>query len=124
MALVDSCTLHHHVVLYCGHEVTSALFLCKALLEQTFVDALNHASILVMQLSNQLMGQLVVQLLSFDELFEDVFEVCIDKNLYVVRFHLVNMLDNREEPVIWRSQENLAQVALIVDESEIAAAVS
>ena len=65
------------------------------------------------------MGQFVIESLPFDQLLQDVFQVGMDQDLNVFGLHLINMLDHREEAIVWLPQEHLSKIALIIDETEV-----
>ena len=53
MALVDCRALYHHVVVQWRHEGSDFLIVAQALLEETFIDPLDKATIFVVELGDK-----------------------------------------------------------------------
>ena len=107
VSLVNSCTLHHHIVMERWHEIAEGFFFREPLLEQSFINSLDHASVFVMKLGDEGMRQLWVHLFACDHLLDDVCKVILDEELNIAGFHFVDVFYGWEQTVIWLAMEYL-----------------
>ncbi len=72
-----------------------------------------------MQLADQSMGELGFRLVTINHLLEDVFQVGFDKRFHIFCLHIVDVLHQWEETIVWLPDKHLSQIAFAFDEIQV-----
>ena len=89
------------------HEIAYGFFFREPLLEQSFINPLNHAAVFVMELGDEGMRQLWVHLFACNHLLDDIYKVVLYEKLNITGLHFIDVFNGWEQTIIWLTMEYL-----------------